>query len=54
MGLLDISLAKLKKLGYPVELHLYGLGKGKALKVLKRKISSLDPAYSYLKYILAS
>ena len=44
------AISKLKKLGYPVELHLYGLGKGKALKVLKKKISSLDPTNSYLKY----
>ena len=44
------AISNLRKLGYPLELHLYGLGKGKALKVLKREISELDPTYSYIKY----
>ena len=44
------AISKLKKLGYPVELYLYGLGKGKALTVLKREITKLDPICSYLKY----
>jgi len=44
------TISKLKKLGYPVELNLYGLGKGKALKILDREILKLDPELNYLKY----
>ena len=44
------AVSRLRKIGYPVTLDLYGSGNKRALKVLKKTISQIDKSNKFIRY----